>query len=284
MRHFTLLLLSVFTVYQAKADILIPLDKYPTGEKRFNLQINGSHDTSTPWLSTTSFGVDEDGQMGNPENWTSEQIDEDNQSVSHRLIMNSISLRLSYRIWDNLSLWAGIGTTNFTHEETFRDDDDLSSTIFSKNMVPIYSGGLGYGHAFTDRFFMSTQPGVRYANSDNMTTEVYYQGKTIPLRDLSLNRRYLEWAVPVVAGYALGNFVPYAGILYKDYTMKDRYEFTKTYAGEDYTVRIDETFHARHKLYALAGVNYFLADNISLGVNGSFGNRQSVQIQFNISF
>ncbi len=34
-----------------KADILIPLDKYPTGEKRFNLQINGSHDTSTPWLS-----------------------------------------------------------------------------------------------------------------------------------------------------------------------------------------------------------------------------------------
>ena len=91
-------------------------------------------------------------------------------------------------------------------------------------------------------------------------------------------------AVPVVAGYALGNFVPYAGILYKDYTMKDRYEFTKTYAGEDYTVRIDETFHARHKLYALAGVNYFLADNISLGVNGSFGNRQSVQLQFNISF
>lgn len=88
MRHFTLLLLSVFTVYQAKADILIPLDKYPTGEKRFNLQINGSHDTSTPWLSTTSFGVDEDGQMGNPENWTSEQIDEDNHSVSHRLIMN----------------------------------------------------------------------------------------------------------------------------------------------------------------------------------------------------
>lgn len=237
MRHFTLLLLSVFTVYQAKADILIPLDKYPTGEKRFNLQINGSHDTSTPWLSTTSFGVDEDGQMGNPENWTSEQIDEDNHSVSHRLIMNSISLRLSYRVWDNLSLWAGIGTTNFTHEETFRDDDDLSSTIFSKNMVPIYSGGLGYGHAFTDRFFMSTQPGVRYA-----------------------------------------------GILYKDYTMKDRYEFTKTYAGEDYTVRIDETFHARHKLYALAGVNYFLADNISLGVNGSFGKRQSVQLQFNISF
>ena len=105
MRHFTLLLLSVFTVYQAKADILIPLDKYPTGEKRFNLQINGSHDTSTPWLSTTSFGVDEDGQMGNPENWTSEQIDEDNHSVSHRLIMNSISLRLSYRVWDNLSLW-----------------------------------------------------------------------------------------------------------------------------------------------------------------------------------
>ena len=151
-------------------------------------------------------------------------------------------------------------------------------------MIPIYSGGLGYGHAFTDRFFMSTQPGVRYANSDNMTTEVYYQGKTIPLRDLSLNRRYLEWAVPVVAGYALGNFVSYAGILYKDYTMKDRYEFTKTYAGEDYTVRIDETFHARHKLYALAGVNYFLADNISLGVNGSFGNRQSVQLQFNISF
>lgn len=151
-------------------------------------------------------------------------------------------------------------------------------------MVPIYSGGLGYGYAFTDRFFMSTQPGVRYANSDNMTTEVYYQGKTIPLRDLSLNRRYLEWTVPVVAGYALGNFVPYAGILYKDYTMKDRYEFTKTYAGEDYTVRIDETFHARHKLYALAGVNYFLADNISLGVNGSFGKRQSVQLQFNISF
>lgn len=94
MRHFTLLLLSVFTVYQAKADILIPLDKYPTGKKRFNLQINGSHDTSTPWLSTTSFGVDEDGQMGNPENWTSEQIDEDNHSVSHRLIMNSISLPL----------------------------------------------------------------------------------------------------------------------------------------------------------------------------------------------
>ena len=62
------------------------------------------------------------------------------------------------------------------------------------------------------------------------------------MRDLSLNRRYLEWAVPVVAGYALGNFVPYAGILYKDYTMKDRYEFTKTYAGEDYTVRIDEIF------------------------------------------
>ena len=150
--------------------------------------------------------MDEDGQMGNPENWTSEQIDEDNHSVSHRLIMNSISLRLSYRVWDNLSLWAGIGTTNFTHEETFRDDDDLSSTIFSKNMVPIYSGGLGYGYAFTDRFFMSTQPGVRYANSDNMTTEVYYQGKTIPLRDLSLNRRYLEWAVPVVAGYALGKF------------------------------------------------------------------------------
>lgn len=32
MRHLTLLLLSVFTVHQAKADILIPLDKYPTGE------------------------------------------------------------------------------------------------------------------------------------------------------------------------------------------------------------------------------------------------------------
>ena len=142
MRHFTLLLLSVFTVYQAKADILIPLDKYPTGKKRFNLQINGSHDTNTPGLSTTSFGVDEDGQMGNPENWTSEQIDEDNHSVSHRLIMNSISLRLSYRVWDNLSLWAGIGTTNFTHEETFRDDDDLSSTIFSKNMIPIYTFGV----------------------------------------------------------------------------------------------------------------------------------------------
>ena len=45
MRHLTLLLLSVFTVHQTKADILIPLDKYPTGEKRFNLQINGSHDT-----------------------------------------------------------------------------------------------------------------------------------------------------------------------------------------------------------------------------------------------
>ena len=40
MRHLTLLLLSVFTVYQAKVDILIPLDKYPTGEKRLNLQIN----------------------------------------------------------------------------------------------------------------------------------------------------------------------------------------------------------------------------------------------------
>ena len=215
MRHFTLLLLSVFTVYQAKADILIPLDKYPTGK---NVSTYRSTEVTIPvplGSPPRHFGVDEDGQMGNPENWTSEQIDEDNHSVSHRLIMNSISLRLSYRVWDNLSLWAGIGTTNFTHEETFRDDDDLSSTIFSKNMVPIYSGGLGYGHAFTDRFFMSTQPGVRYANSDNMTTEVYYQGKTIPLRDLSLNRRYLEWTVPVVAGYALGNFVPYAGILYK---------------------------------------------------------------------
>ena len=39
MRHFTLLLLSVFTVYQAKADILIPLDKYPTGEKQFPMRI-----------------------------------------------------------------------------------------------------------------------------------------------------------------------------------------------------------------------------------------------------
>ena len=66
MRHLTLLLLSVFTVYQAKVDILIPLDKYPTGEKRFNLQINGSHDTSTPWLSTTSFGVDERWADGKP--------------------------------------------------------------------------------------------------------------------------------------------------------------------------------------------------------------------------
>lgn len=141
MRHLTLLLLSAFAVYQAKADIWIPLDKYPTGEKRFSLQINGSHDTSAPWLSATSFGVDEDGQMGNPENWTPEQIDEDNQSVSHRLIMNSISLRLSYRIWDNLSLWAGIGTTNFTHEETFRDDDDLSSTLFSKTWYPSTAEG-----------------------------------------------------------------------------------------------------------------------------------------------
>lgn len=67
MRHFTLLLLSVFTVYQAKADILIPLDKYPTGEKRFNLQINGSHDTSIPLALPPRLGVVEDGQMGNPE-------------------------------------------------------------------------------------------------------------------------------------------------------------------------------------------------------------------------
>lgn len=151
-------------------------------------------------------------------------------------------------------------------------------------MVPIYSGGLGYGHAFTDRFFMSTQPGVRYANSDNMTTEVYYQGKTIPLRDLSLNRRYLEWTVPVVAGYALGNFVPYAGICLGELVPVFHRVVLVEDAGKDYTVRIDETFHARHKLYALAGVNYFLADNISLGVNGSFGKRQSVQLQFNISF
>mgnify|MGYP006900173539 CR=1 FL=1 len=75
MRHFTLLLLSVFSVYQAKADILIPLDKYPTGEKRFNLQINGSHDTSTPWLSTTSFGVDEDGR------WETRRIGHPNKST-----------------------------------------------------------------------------------------------------------------------------------------------------------------------------------------------------------
>ena len=82
MRHFTLLLLSVFTVYQAKADILIPLDKYPTG-KTFQLTDQRKSRYQYPWLSTTSFGVDEDGQMGNPENWTSEQIDEDNHSVSH---------------------------------------------------------------------------------------------------------------------------------------------------------------------------------------------------------
>lgn len=276
---------AMLFVSTARAEILVPLERYPMSKARFTMQIYGAHDTSSPWLSSQSFSVyDNSGQLQSSEPWSHEQINEDNQSVAHSLVMNSISLRLSYRVWDNLSLWAGIGTTNFTHEETFRDDNELSSSTFSKNMVPIYSGGLGYGYAFTDRLFVSAQPGVRYANSDNMTTEVYYQGKTIPLRDLSLNRRYLEWAVPVVAGYALGNFVPYAGILYKDYTMKDRYEFTKTYAGEDYTARIDETFHARHKLYALAGMNYFLADNISLGVNGSFGKRQSVQLQFNISF
>lgn len=269
----------------ARADILVPLGRYPMSKARFTLQIYGAHDASSPWLSAQSLSVGGGGQ-GEPdaESWTKEQIEEDNRSVSHDLIMNSISLRLSCRLWDNLSLWAGIGATNFTHEENFRDDDALSSSTFSKNMVPIYSAGLGYAHAFNDRLFVSTQPGARYADSGNMTAEVYYEGETIPLRDLSLNRRYLEWSVPVVAGYALGNFVPYVGVLYKDYAMKDRYEFTKTYAGEDHTARLDETFRARHKLYALAGVNYFLADNISLGLNGSFGRKQSAQLQFNISF
>ncbi|WP_455625449.1 outer membrane protein [Parabacteroides sp.] len=276
---------ATLSVSTARAEIIVPLERYPMSKARFTMQIYGAHDTGTPWLSAQSLSVyGNDGQPQSSEAWTGEQVDEDNRSVSHGLVMNSISLRLSYRLWDNLSLWAGIGTTNFTHEETFRDDDRLSSSTFSKNMAPIYSGGLGYGYALTDRLFVSAQPGVRYANSGNMTSEVYYQGETIPLRDLSLRRRYLEWTVPVVVGYALGNLVPYAGILYKDYAMRDRYEFTKTYAGEDYTVRIDETFRARHKLYALAGANYFLADNISIGLNGSFGKRQSVQLQFNISF
>ncbi len=133
---------------------------------------------------------------------------------------------------------------------------------------------------------MSTQPGVRYANSDNMTTEVYYQGNAHPLA-----RPQPQPPLPRV-GRARGGRIrtgefralcrhPLQGL--HDETTGTGSSH-KTYAGEDYTVRIDENFPPRHKLYALAGVNYFLADNISLGVNGSFGNRQSVQLQFNISF
>lgn len=257
------------------------------GEKdktsRFNLTITGGFDnTRYEYVSEKTDYITTTGESRGSETIGKEEMKVRNKGQQYHFDLQKVGLRLSYRLYRSLEVWAGIGVAHQKGEEKWDTTDRVSISFRNGSPSPYYEGGLAYGYRFTDKLFVKAMPGVLYTHFNEMSMELHHPEGTATLPDYSLKRSYLEWEVPVIVGYALGKVVPYVGVSYQDYLLTDKYRIRKNYDDEDVMLHITDRGHSLSKIHGIAGVQYFFARNIAVGFTATFSRNLSGVLSFNI--
>lgn len=250
----------------------------------FELKVHAGYDQIVSKVNNQTFSVYD--AAGNT--ISSETIEEESLSYENDLLrpLNTIStlgIEVSYNVWNNLCIHAGIGVSQLSAITDVRESGVEVSRSLSANVAPTYMGGLSYGYSFTDRLFIRVQPAIRYTKVPRMIYQNYQeQVGEMPDSRISQSQSHLSLEVPVVVGYAFGKWVPYVGIAYKDYMIHSKLEFQKTYIGESYPVSLKSDVSSKSIIHGMAGVNFFFAPNISLGLTAVASTTFSAQLGLNI--
>ena len=251
----------------------------------FELEIIGGFTNNSGEIdhsSTTEFDMQTGHQTGG-ENSTDESIRERNDSKDYKFNFSYIGVRFNYRGSDNLNVWVGIGTANHHGKEVWENDPDIASVKYKGSVSYFVEGGLKYSYPITRRLFITAHPGIFFSSFNDMSMELFYEGGSTVLPNYDLDRNYLSWNVPVLLSGIWGKFTAYVGVSYNDFLITDDYAFVKKYGSGDTLIELEEKYRSSGKVQGLAGVKYFFARNISVGLNGAFGRNIGASLSFGIS-
>lgn len=251
---------------------------------RFKVEISGGFDNSISKLTGNhSVITSPEGDVESDLTADKESLKQLNRNNTYKLIQQSVDLRLSYRIWRELSVWAGVGVISNSGQNRYTGTDEVQSKTASENPELLLKAGLNYIHPLGDRLFVALRPAVAYSQTDNLLLTFYYEGASSMYNNYGMERKVLRWEVPLIAGYKLGRFTPYVGVAYKDFCQTDRLDTETEYVGKAYDLSITDTYHSRSKVHGLAGTTFSLANNIGIGLSATFSRSITAELTFHLS-
>lgn len=251
---------------------------------RFKVEISGGFDHSiTSLTGNHSTITGKDGVVASDLTAGKEDLRRLNRENTYKLMQQTVDLRLSYRVWDKLSVWVGVGVVSTSGNNRYPGTDELQSKTASENPELILKGGLNYLRPLCHGFFVAIRPSVGYSHTNSLLLTFYQDGESDIYRDYGMNRKVLRWDVPVIAGKTLGRFTPYVGVAYKDFCQTDRLDTETEYVGKAYDLSITDTYHSRSKVHGLAGTTFRLADNIGIGLSATFSRSIAAELTFHLS-
>ena len=253
---------------------------------RFKIEIAGSFDYSPSKLTGNhSVITSPDGVVESDLTATKEDLHLLNRRNTYKLEQQTVDLRLSYRIYKQLHVWAGVGVVSSSACNRYTDsDEEVRSKSVSENPEFLLKGGLSYTHPLRCGFFVALRPAVAYSHDNNTLLKLYPQeGENNVYSDFGMSRKVIRWEVPLIVGKQIGRFTPYAGVAYKDFRQTDRLETESQYIDQMYRVEATDTFRSRSKIHGLAGTTFSLASNIGIGLTASFSRSIAAELTFHLS-
>lgn len=251
---------------------------------RFKVEISGGFDYSTASLvDNHSIITDQDGVVESDLTTDKAELRALNRENIYKLMQQSVDLRFSYRVWNKLSVWAGIGVVSTSGKNRYPGTDELRSKTASENPELLLKGGLNYIHPLCHDLFVAIRPSIAYSSTDNMLLTFYQNDESSIYRDYGMDRKVLRWEIPIVVGKNFGRFTPYVGAAYKDFKQTDRLNSRVSYIDEDYFLTITDIFHSRSKIHGVAGTTFRVAENIGVGVTAAFSHSIAAELSFHLS-
>lgn len=239
--------------------------------KKFKISVTGGFDYSASKISASSSLItDTDGEVMSDLKLDDNELKAQNESNSYRLEQQFVDLRAEYEYLPGATVWCGVGVVTTSMRNSYKDSETLLTKSASENPTFLLKGGLSYRFDFKGGYFVSVSANVAWNKSDNNLLSFHQNDVSAIYYAYEMDRDVLRWEVPLVGGYRIGRWTPYAGVSYADYRISDNFRSTVSYVGKDYPITIKDTYRSCSKINGIVGCTYSIADNLGVRLHGSF--------------
>lgn len=250
-------------------------------DARFKISITGGFDYSVSTIdASSSLITDQDGEVMSDLVADKDDLRTLNRNNDYKLEQQFMDLRAEYSFITGASVWVGVGVVTTSMRNSYSETDELQTKSASENPTFLLKGGVNYTYTFAGGTFLTLAPSVAWNKSDNNLLSFSQDDRTAIYHGYGLSRDVFRWDIPLYAGHTFGKWTPFVGIAYTDYRIKDRFDSTVSYVGEDFPITIEETYRSRSKINGIAGCRFAIADNLGVKLEGRFSRNIAAQLSF----
>ena len=230
--------------------------------------------------ASSSLITDQDGEVMSDLVADKDALRTLNRNNDYKLEQQFMDLRAEYSFITGASVWVGVGVVTTSMRNSYSETDELQTKSASENPTFLLKGGVNYTYTFAGGTFLTLAPSVAWNKSDNNLLSFSQDDRTAIYHGYGLSRDVFRWDIPLYAGHTFGKWTPFVGIAYTDYRIKDRFDSTVSYVGEDFPITIEETYRSRSKINGIAGCRFAIADNLGVKLEGRFSRNIAAQLSF----